>query len=47
MANNSAFYFDILYPFQDRVIQSIHQADTEFYLTGGTGTARLFTASLF
>ena len=40
MANNSAFYFDVLYPFQDRVIQIINQADTGFYLTGGTAASR-------
>ncbi len=37
---NSSFYFDILYPLQDRAIQSILQADTEFYLTGGTASSR-------
>ena len=37
---NSAFYFDILYPFQDRVIKVINQADTDFYLTGGTAASR-------
>lgn len=40
MTNNSAFYFDVLYPFQDRVIQAINQADTGFYLTGGTAASR-------
>lgn len=40
MANDSAFYFDVLYPFQDRVIQAINQADTGFYLTGGTAASR-------
>lgn len=40
MANNSAFYFDILYPFQDRAIQAINRADTGFYLTGGTAASR-------
>ncbi len=40
MTNNSAFYFDALYPFQDRVIQVINHADTEFYLTGGTAASR-------
>ncbi len=37
---NASFYFDILYPLQDRAIQSILQADTEFYLTGGTASSR-------
>lgn len=40
MANDSAFYFDVLYPFQDRVIRVVNQADTEFYLTGGTAASR-------
>lgn len=40
MASNSAFYFDVLYPFQDRVIQVINHADTGFYLTGGTAASR-------
>jgi hypothetical protein len=37
---NSSFYFDSLYPFQDQVIQSINEVDTEFYLTGGTAASR-------
>lgn len=40
MANNSSFYFDVLYPYQDRVIQVINHADTGFYLTGGTAASR-------
>jgi len=40
VANNPTFYFDVLYPFQDRVIQIINQADTGFYLTGGTAASR-------
>jgi hypothetical protein len=40
MANNSAFYFDVLYPFQNRVIKSINEAETDFYLTGGTAASR-------
>lgn len=40
MANPSSFYFDTLYPFQDRVVKVINQADTEFYLTGGTAASR-------
>jgi len=38
--NNPAFYFDVLYPFQDRVLKIFHQADTGFYLTGGTASSR-------
>jgi len=40
MANPSSFYFDVLYPLQDRVIQVINQADTDFYLSGGTAASR-------
>jgi predicted nucleotidyltransferase component of viral defense system len=40
VAKNSSFYFDLLYPFQDHVIRIIHQADTAFYLTGGTAASR-------
>ena len=47
MTNNSAFYFDVLYPFQDRVIQSINQTDTGFYLTGGTAASRGFLQHRF
>jgi len=38
--NNSSFYIDVLYPFQDRVIKVLNQADTDFYLTGGTASSR-------
>ena len=37
---NASFYFDTLYPFQDGAIQHILQADTGFYLTGGTASSR-------
>jgi len=37
---NSADYFEVLYPFQDRVIKAINQVDTGFYLTGGTAASR-------
>ena len=40
MTNQSAFYFDVLYPFQDRVIKVINQADKAFYLTRGTASSR-------
>jgi len=38
--NNPAFYFDVLYPFQDRVIKAFNQVETGFYLTGGTAASR-------
>lgn len=47
MANPSSFYFDVLYPLQDRVIQIINQADTEFYLTGGTAASRAYLQHRF
>ncbi len=34
------FYSDRLYPFMDEVLALIRQADTEFYLTGGTALGR-------
>ncbi|MEW6029601.1 MAG: nucleotidyl transferase AbiEii/AbiGii toxin family protein [Chloroflexota bacterium] len=37
---NPSFYFDVLYPLQDRVIHVLNQADSEFYLTGGTASSR-------
>lgn len=40
MANPSSFYFDLLYPFQDRVLKVINGIDTDFYLTGGTASSR-------
>ncbi len=40
MTSRSAFYFDVLYPLQDRVIETIHWAETGFYLTGGTAASR-------
>jgi hypothetical protein len=38
--NSSAFFFDVLYPLQDRVLGLFHQVDTGFYLTGGTAASR-------
>jgi hypothetical protein len=40
VTNNPAFYFDVLYPFQDQVIAAINRVDTGFYLTGGTAASR-------
>ena len=37
---NPIFYEKKLYPLQDRVLKTIHQVDTEFYLTGGTAASR-------
>jgi len=35
-----AFYFDTLYPLQDRVLKVINTVETDFYLTGGTASSR-------
>ena len=35
-----AFYLKLLYPFQDQVLLVLSQADTGFYLTGGTALSR-------
>jgi hypothetical protein len=40
VTDSPAFYFDVLYPFQDQVIAAINQVDTSFYLTGGTAASR-------
>lgn len=37
---DKAFYFDHLYPLQDRILQSINREDEGFYLTGGTAASR-------
>jgi predicted nucleotidyltransferase component of viral defense system len=37
---DKTFYFDILYPLQNDVLQVINLLGTEFYLTGGTATSR-------
>jgi hypothetical protein len=36
----NVFYSAKLYPFMDKVLALIHQADTAFYLTGGTALGR-------
>ena len=33
---DNSFYFETLYPLQDRVIGILSGLETEFYLTGGT-----------
>ena len=45
--DNPSFYFEVLYPLQDRVIKVIGQADTEFYLTGGTASSRAYLQHRF
>jgi predicted nucleotidyltransferase component of viral defense system len=40
MNNSAAYYFDTLYPYQDRILKIIQGTDTGFYLTGGTAASR-------
>ncbi|MBU4225365.1 MAG: nucleotidyl transferase AbiEii/AbiGii toxin family protein [Chloroflexi bacterium] len=44
---NSSFYFDVFYPFQDRVLEAFDQVDTGFYLTGGTAASRGYLGHRF
>jgi hypothetical protein len=37
---DNSFYFEALYPLQDRVIGILSGLETEFYLTGGTAASR-------
>jgi len=37
---DSSFYFNSLYPFQDDVLRLVKEAQTGFYLTGGTALSR-------
>lgn len=37
---NKEYYFGVLYPLQDQVLQIITRLDTGFYLTGGTAASR-------
>lgn len=39
-AQAKAYYFDVLYPFQDQVLQLMTRLDTGFHLTGGTAASR-------
>jgi len=43
-AQARAYYFDVLYPFQDQVLQLITRLDTGFHLTGKA--AGIFPADL-
>ncbi len=38
--NKPSFFFDTLYPFQDRILKIIHAIKTGFYLSGGTAASR-------
>lgn len=37
---NREFFFDVLYPLQDRVLGVLRGLDTHFYLSGGTAASR-------
>lgn len=37
---NPSFYFEVLYPLQDRVLKIMNGVDSGFYLTGGTASSR-------
>lgn len=37
---DSSYYFDRLYPLQDRVLEAFATAGTDFYLSGGTAASR-------
>ncbi len=40
MKQSANFYQDILYPFQDGILNIVRQLNTPFYLTGGTALGR-------
>ena len=40
MTVDHGVYFETLYPFQDRVLQTIAGLETGFYLSGGTAASR-------
>jgi len=40
MVVDRAYYFDRLYPLQDRVLELLRQTETGFYLSGGTAASR-------
>jgi hypothetical protein len=37
---DKAFYFDVFYPLQDKVLKTLNELGTDFYLTGGTAASR-------
>jgi len=44
---DSQFYQDVLYPFQDQVLQVISGLETGLYLTGGTAASRVYLQHRF
>jgi hypothetical protein len=47
MPTNHTYYFDQLYPLQDRVLAIIDRQATGFYPTGGTAVSRLYLRHRF
>ncbi len=45
--NDNAYYFERLYPLQDRVLALLSSQETGFYLTGGTAASRLYLGHRF
>jgi hypothetical protein len=41
------FYFDVLYPLQDRVLAGLRDLATDFYLAGGTAASRAYLQHRF
>ena len=38
----SQYYEEKLYPLQDGVLNTLHQSDSDFFLTGGTALSRAY-----
>jgi len=47
MKQSASFYRDILYPFQDGILNIVRQLNTPFYLTGGTALGRHYFSHRF
>ena len=47
MKQSTSFYRDILYPFQDGILNIVRQLNTPFYLTGGTALGRHYFSHRF
>ena len=47
MKQSASFYRDILYPFQDGILNIVRKLNTPFYLTGGTAISRYYFSHRF
>jgi hypothetical protein len=47
MKQSASFYRDILYPFQDGILNIVRKLNTPFYLTGGTALGRHYFSHRF